>query len=156
MFVFYKSQYNPEGLSGTVGGQISTTPLSGYIGEVLANVEAPPEETSVSSNQYRKIFVKNEYATSSEHTRLWLDAVEHPAQIYLAVDATTGGTISSPLTAPSGVSVWSAPSNYAEGIDLGTISRNGYKAIWIKQMLSGITEPDPYATFRLYVGGIVE
>lgn len=156
MFKFYHAQYNPSTLSGTVGGQISSNLLSGYIGELFAHVEAPPYETSVSSYQYRKVFIKNEFDSTSTHTRVWIDSLEHEGQISLALDPTTGSSAPSPLSEPSVVSGWQSPENFSNGLDLGTLPKNTYKSIWIKQSLSGIYTPDPYATFRIYVGGIVE
>jgi hypothetical protein len=155
MFVFYESSQNPTGLTGTVGGTATTTPLSGYLGEVFTHVTAPPSGTQTGF-QYRKVFVKNEYSADSTLTRVWLDAVEHPDQITLDLEATAGDTSLTPTGEPASVTGWSAPGNYAEGISLGTLSANTSTGLWIRQALSNITHRDPYATFRLYVGGIIE
>ncbi len=155
MLVFYKSEYNPTGLTEQVGGNIGTTPLSGYLGELFTYISSPPSGTD-SANQYRKVFVKNTYTTSLEYVRIWLDAVEHPEQISIANSNTYNDTSSGASFAPLSVSGWTSPTNFFSGLDLGTITPNTYTGFWIKQTLSGIDTPDPYATLRLYAGGVFQ
>lgn len=155
MFTFYLSEYNPTGLSNVVGGGISSTPISGYIGEVFSFVEAVPSGTETASYQYRKVYVKNEYTSQSTLTKIWLDAVEHPEQISIAKEATVGDTTASPTTEPTNVTGWVSPENYIEGLHIGSLSVNAQTGVWIRQTLSGVTRSDPYATFRLNVGGLV-
>jgi hypothetical protein len=155
MFVFYKPEYSPTTLSGQVGGNIGTTVLSGYLGEVFAYVDAPPSGIDPVF-QYRKLFIKNTYTSTIGYTRVWLDAVEHPEQITVANslfynDYTSGSTF-----APTGVSGWISPSNFLSGLDLGTLRPNSTTGFWIRQTLSGIESADPYATLRLYVGGVLQ
>lgn len=154
MFNFYLPQYNPANLTGVCGGAISSIPLSGYLGELFEHVEAPPSGASA-YYQYRKVYLKNENSTSSTETRVWLDAVQHPEQIGIALETTSNQTIATPETAPTGVSVWYAPTNYAEGLDLGTITASSASGLWIREKLANIQQSDPYATFRLYIGGII-
>lgn len=156
MFKVYKPENNPANLTGQVGGNISPYLVSGYLNEIFYHIDAPASGAPVTTVQYRKVFVKNTYSSTSTYTRVWIEAIEHEDQIYIAnctglVDATT-----SPVTPPSGVSGWVAPSNYTEGLDLGTLNPNGHTGFWLQQYLSGISNPDPYATFRLRIGGIVE
>ena len=155
MYNFYLSNSNPTGLTGTVGGTITTTPLSGYLGEVFAFVSAAPSGSQTGSFQYRKIFVKNEYASSSTQTKTWLDAVEHTGQIHIAKETTVGDTSTDPTVQPAGVTGWVSPQTYIEGLNIGTLAANSSTGIWVRQTLSGISRPDPYATFRLNVGGLV-
>lgn len=155
MYRLYKSEYNPNSLSGTVGGGIGSATLSGYMGELFYHVSAPPSGTNDTFYQYRKVFIKNDYSRSSTYTRVWIDAIEHGEQIAIAKSASLTDSITSPTGTPIGVSGWVSPSNFAEGLSLGTIPSNTYTGIWIRQGLSGITSPDPYATFRLYVGGVI-
>lgn len=156
MFKFFKSLHNPSNLTGSVGGEISTVELSGYLGELFAYVASPPEETTGAYYQYRKIFVKNEHEFSSTNTRLWLDAEQHPGQISISIQTGGSATMANATTEPSGISSWTNPTNYSEGIEIGTISPNAHTGIWLRQTLSNITEPDPYASLRLYIGGIVD
>lgn len=153
-FKIYKSEYNPSNLTGQVGGDISSSTLSGYIDELFYNISTNPEGIDT-TYQYRKVFIKNEYATQSTNTRIWIDALEHDDQISLCVATGLTDTSTSPTGEPLGVTSWSLPRNYAEGIDLGSIGPSTYSGVWIRQSLSGVTSPDPYATFRIYVGGIV-
>lgn len=153
MFRFYLPENNPSDLTGVVGGDISPITYTGYVGELLVDIPSAPSGNLTGEYQYRKLFVKNEYSTSSTNTRLWLDSVEHSGQISVSV-AINNDSILNSRTEPSSVT-WSSPYNWVEGINLGTLASNSYTGIWIRQYLSGITESDPYATFRLGVGGLI-
>lgn len=155
MFKIYKSQFNPSTLSGQVGGNIGSATLSGYVGELFATVTAPPSGVASGAFQYRKVFVKNEYSTSTTSTKAWIDSIEHPEQISLALSTSLSDSSSNPAIAPAGVTGWVAADSFSSGLLLGTLAPNAYTGFWIRQVLSGINTPDPYATFRLYVGGVV-
>lgn len=154
MFNFYKSTYNPVGLSGTVGGAISSVPLSGYLNELFAHVDAPPSGIEP-VYQYRKIHIVNEFVTTSTYTKVWLDEVDHTDQLSIALEPSGSSQSSSPTTAPSGISTWYSPSNYVEGISIGTLVSSAHTGLWIRQTLTGIVEEDPFATCRICVGGII-
>ncbi len=155
MFEVYKSQYNPTNLTGQVGGGIGTEMLSGYLGELFYHIATPPSGIDEIVYQYRKVFVKNTYAVQSTYTRVWIDSLEHTDQISVANSYTLNDTASTPTGQPTNVTGWSLPTDYAEGLPLGTLNPNTSTGFWIRQALSGIASPDPYATFRLYVGGVV-
>jgi hypothetical protein len=154
-FRFYKSEYNPTGLTGKVGGGISTDELSGYLGELFAYQYAYPPETTGSAVQYRKIFVRNTFGKVSEDTRLWFDAQHVSGQIAVALDV-TGATTGTVIFPPSGLSGWSYPQNYTGGFKLGNLDNNETAAIWLRQTLANIETTNPYTSLRIYIGGIVE
>lgn len=156
MFIFYKSQLNPSNVTGEVGGNISSYVLSGYLNELFPRVDAPPVESTGEYIQYRKIFIKNEYESSSTNTRIWLDAEQHRGQISIASISGASYSITNGLTEPTGISSWTNGRNYAEGLNLGTLSANSSTGVWIRQVLSNITEEDPFASVRIYIGGIVQ
>lgn len=155
MFKIYHSEYNPQNLTGQVGGSISNYELSGYVGELFETVSAPPSGLAEVVYQYRKVFIKNTYNRSSTNTRVWIGSVEHEEQIAICNSSGLADYTSTATGQPVGVTGWNAPYTYADGINLGTIPVNSYTGLWIRQALSGIDTPDSYATFRLYVGGIV-
>lgn len=155
MFVFYKSEYNPNNLTGEVGGGITSSALSGYLGELFYYISSPASSIDDVTHQYRKIFVRNEYTKTSYYTRVWIDAIEHSDQISIAIASGLDDTSSTPTGEPVGVTGWSSPTNFANGVSIGTITPNSYTGFWVRETLSGISSPDPYATFRLYVGGII-
>lgn len=156
MFKVYHATYNPHNLTGQVGGAITTTPYSGYLDELFYNVSAPPSGTD-SVYQYRKLYIKNEFLVASNSTRVWVDAVDHPEQITIALATGSHNIVATnPITEPTGISDWVESTNYTDGIELGTLSVNSYTGVWVRQKLENIVEEDPFATFRLYVGGIVE
>lgn len=155
MFTIYKPQYNPTNLSGTVGGTYTTVPLSGYLGELFAHSDSPPSGVDSSFIQYRKIFVRNENEGTTTYTRIWIDAAEHPEQISIARETSLYDTSTSPTGQPAGVTGWVSPSNYVEGLEIGTMLENAYTGIWVREVLTNILSPDPYATFRLVIGGVL-
>ncbi len=154
-FQVYKSQYNTNSLTGQVGGAIGTATLSGYLSELFYHVEAPPSGTTNAVYQYRKVFIKNTYSTTSDSTKVWLESVEHPEQIYISLSTSLNDSSSTATGQPAGVTGWVSPDTYASGLSLGSLSSNGYTGMWIRQGLSGISSADPFASFRLVIGGIV-
>ena len=155
-YAFYLPENNPTNLTGLVGGDISlASPLSGYLGELFAHVDAPPSGHTSGFMQWRKVYVRNEYTVESTETRIWLESAEHSGQVHFAVETGLGSTSASPTGSPTGISGWNNPEDYNSAWTLGTIAVNSYSGIWVRQTLSGIIESDPYATFRLRVGGIV-
>lgn len=156
MFLIYKSEYNPSNLTGMVGGNISSAELSGYLGELFYTVSAPPSGTTSTAYQYRKVFIKSTYESNATETKVWLDAVEHSEQISICLCSGLADYSSTPTGQPPSITGWTVPTTYANGLSLGTMAPNSYTGVWIRQSLSGIVNADPYATFRFYVGGIIE
>ena len=156
MYNFYKAEYNPNNLTGQVGGSSTTINLSGYLGELFPRVDAPPTESDRVYTQYRKIFIKNEYDSTSNNTRLWLDAEQHRGQIAIAVQTGVSYSITSGSVEPTGISSWANPQNYANGLEIGTLTANSITGVWVRQTLTSITEPDPFVSLRLHIGGILE
>jgi hypothetical protein len=151
---FYHTVNNPTGLDGTVGGARTGDLVEGSLNELFAYVEAPPSGTTTEAFQYRKVHVRNASATTLTGVKLWLDAIEHTDQIYVGLEGAVDQTISSPTgSAPAGVS-FTQPTSYTGGIDLGSVASTAASGLWLRQGLSGISEPDPYASFRVYVGGL--
>lgn len=156
MYNFYKSELNPTSNTGEIGGDISTEVVSGYLGELFQRVDAPPSSSDLSTVYYRKIFVTNDHDFTSSETRLWLDAEQHRGQIAVATQTGTSYSIPSGQAEPTGISSWANPQNYADGLEVGSLAVGAQTGIWIRQTLTSIEEPDPYASLRLYIGGIVE
>lgn len=155
MFDIYKSEYNPSDFTGQVGGGIGTEVLSGYLNELFQHVTAPPSGLDDVAFQYRKIFIKNTHPTTSTNTRVWIDAIEHSEQITIDNASGLADTTYASTGEPIGVTGWKETSNYADALSIGTLSANASTGVWLRQTLSGIDNPDPYATFRIYVGGLV-
>ena len=154
MFIFYKSEFNPTNLTGQVGGDITSVELSGYLGELFVHREAPPYESTGVYYQYRKIFVKNDYDVSLTDVKMWFDAEEHPGQISMAAQTGASYSIANGTIEPTGITVWSSPNNYSEGIDLGDLSAGAHTGVWLRQALTNISEDEPYASLRINIGGI--
>lgn len=149
---FYHTTNNPTGLTETVGGTISTNFLAGNLNELFTYVNAPPSGTDLSTIQYRKLHIKNPSSATLTGVRLWVDAVDHDDQIAIGVEVTGGQDTVNANTLPTSVS-FSQPITYNTGLSLGTFVPNFHTGVWVRQTLSGIHEPDPYATFRINIGG---
>lgn len=154
-FKFYKPLQHPTGLTGTVGGGISTQLVSGYVGEVFAHASSPPSGTSEVFEQYRQVYIKNEYGHQLSNVRVYVVDAEHPEQISIGLASGLAQTTSSPTGAPDNVTFVQGYS-YQSGISLGTLTNNSYSGVWIKIALSGIHVSDPYASFTLKAGGQAE
>ena len=154
-FRFYKSEFNPTGLTGLVGGDVTVDELSGYLGELFAYQYAYPADTTGAVVQYRKLFVKNTYGTTATDTRLWFDAEHVSGQMSVALET---GEINTGLVTypPPGLSGWAYPQDYTGGFRLGDLTSNEYVPIWLRQTLVNIETTNPYASLRIYVGGVVE
>jgi len=156
-FGLYHTSANPTGLSGSVGGAISSTGIVGTLGELFAYVDSPPSGTTDPVFQYRKVHIKNISANVITGIYTWLDGVEHTGQIDIGVERETDQSITAPTgsaQAPTNVT-FSDPYNFSGGTFIGTLTGSESTGIWIRQTLSGIHSPDPYATFILNFGGIV-
>lgn len=154
MFTVYLPENNPTGLVGTVGGDISSLILTGYVGELLSTIPAVPTGATTGVYQYRKIFVKNQYTTASTDTKVWLSDVEHPEQISIALGVGSD-SIDDATTSPTGISTWYSPYTWVDGLLIGTMNSNSYSGVWIREYLSGVSSSDPYATFSINFGGLV-
>ncbi len=152
---FYHAANNPTGLTGTVGGAVSTDVISGYLGELFAHVAAPPTGTNTGVVQHRKVYIQNNYGTTSLGTKVWIDGLEHSGQIHIAPESGANQSITHPTGTPENVTGWVDPVNYLSGMDFGDITSGAASGIWIRQTLSGIQVEDPYATFTLHAGGLV-
>ena len=154
-FRFFTSEYNPTGLSGLVGGGISSLELSGYLGELFSFAEAYPIDVNIPVYQYRKLFVVNNYGQECSDVRVWIDSEHVTGQIELCLEytvGTTGGISSEPVGLAGS---WSAPKNYAQGLAVGSLLNGESKGVWLRQTLVGISSSNPYASLRLYAGGVL-
>ena len=154
-YKFFKSEYTPTGLTEKVGGNITSVELSGYLGELFPHQYAYPIESTGAVIQYRKLFIKNTYTSSSTETKIWLDAQHVSNQIAVAVQVNQSGT-GNYQNPPSGLNGWYYPTTYGNGVSLGTLAPNASTGIWLRQTLSGVETSNPYTSLRLYVGGVVE
>ena len=83
---------------------------------------------------------------------MWLDSIEHDDQIAIGIEVTGGQDAPNANTLPTSV-IFSQPTTYNTGVSLGTLAASFHTGIWLRQTLSGIHEPDPYASFRVNIGG---
>ena len=157
-FKFFHSVNNPTGLNATVGGAVDVAAsFSGYVNELFAHIVAPLSGISTGSYQYRQLFIRNDNAKVSTNTRLWLDSVEHTGQISIALSQGPTQSISNATGDPPGaIPLWYHPIDYSTGLEIGTMATGDASGVWIRQILSGVVQEDPYATFRIHVGGVVD
>ena len=154
---WHHTTHNPTGLASAVGGDITGALLQGNLNELFAYISAPPSGSSAGIEQYRKIHVKNISSFTLTGVRLWLDAVEHSGQIDIGIEELNATQTISDATGAAPTSVlFGRPIDFNSGTGIGTSSfpPNHSTGVWIRQTLTGVDEPDPYASLRLTVGGI--
>ncbi|RMH13285.1 MAG: hypothetical protein D6698_14205 [Gammaproteobacteria bacterium] len=149
---FYHTANNPRDLSSTVGGAISSTGYTGYLSELFVYVDSPPSGSQSALNQYRKLHIKNDDNVTYTGVKVWLYGIEHPDQVSIGLEASASQTISSATGSPPTSVTFSAPTDYINGLDVGSLAPGQSTGIWLKVTLSGITDPDKYATFSVTVG----
>ena len=149
---FFHTTNNPTGLTDTIGGAISTSALAGNLNELFTYVDAPPSGTDLSAIQYRKFHIKNASTTTLTGVKVWVDAIEHSDQIAIGIESGNAESIANASTAPTSVEFFQ-PQAYTTGLLLDGLVTSYHTGVWIRQILSGNHEPDPYASFRVNIGG---
>lgn len=147
-FAFYKPVSNPTGMSGTVGGAISSVELLPRQDTLFA-----PRDTSefVTVEQYRKFFIKQVYDATLTGVVVELVNVEYPDQISFNTTATLNDTTTSPTTAPDNV-VFSGNSTTAIGISGATVLDTTIP-IWVKQEIEADSGDDSFVAFQIRIYG---
>lgn len=150
-FEFYKPVYNPTGLTGIVGGAISSEVLHPRKDALFASRDS----SSVASlEQYRKFFIKQVYATQLTGLVVELAYSEHADQIYFGIPTgDVNESISSPTVSPTGVAL---TGTYSGNIPITGITNLGSVIpIWIKQVIPADSGDDDFVTFQLRIIGTV-
>ena len=152
-FKFYKSEFNPTGLSGVVGGSISNLEVQPQLNELFAPMSV---SDVVTQNQYRKVFAKQVRSGSFTGVSIELGNVEHEDQIFFNIP--TGaigltGTASNPLSAPESLQYVGAFSGDYDTSILATASStyNTVIPIWLRQTLAPGISDDDSARFTIRV-----
>jgi hypothetical protein len=156
---FYQAASWNTGDSGTVGGAITTTLVTGLVHEVfpvsVSNFIGQSDDI-----RYQKIFIQNT-GTPSDPTitsaLLFFNNVKYPDQISLGFGSSSD-TTSSPSTAPSSVT-FHTPLGLANGTgiaatDLATGTSNAIP-LWLKQSIPPNLPADTGATATLGIAGQV-
>jgi hypothetical protein len=146
-FKFYLPEFNPTGMSGTVGGGIT-------IEELLPRKNAlfAPREISdlTTSEQYRKLFIKQVYSAVLTGLTVELVNTEHSDQIYFGIaTGSVDETISSPLIAPTGVALTGSTTNSVTYTGSGVVGTT--IPIWLKQTISPGSSDDDFVAFQLRI-----
>lgn len=99
-------------------------------------------ESSAGDTEYRCIYIHNGHATLSlQSAKVWIQtqtpSADTSVEIALAGEGlnATAETVANENTAPVG-ETFSAPSNEAGGLSLGTIPAGQHYAIWIKRIVN--------------------
>lgn len=149
-FRFYKPVYNPTGMSGMVGGAISTTELLPRLDYLFAPREC---SDSIDVVQYRKLWIKQVYDATMTGLTIQLVNLDYPEQIYFNTTTGTNDTTASPGTAPDGVSF---TGSYLVDIALtGTTVSGSTIPIWIQQTISADSGDDDFVAFQIRILGTI-
>lgn len=150
-FKFFKPIYNPTGLTGTVGGSISTEEVLPRNGALFAPAESSPV---VPITQYRKLFVKQVYDATMTGLVLQLANTEYSDQIYYGVaTGDVNESVTSSSVAPTGVSM---TGSYSGSVYITGVSTSGtVYPVWIKQILPAGVGDDDFVAFQLRILGTI-
>ena len=149
---FYLPENHPTGLSGVVGGGISTDEALNDPSAIFAHL--PTSEVSEVS-QYRKLFAKQTAVGTFENLVLELANVEYPDQISFAVTGMSGditGQSSDPQVLPAGYTTGMFTGDADNSIvGLASSTLGDYIGVWIKQTIPADSTNDDLASFVMRV-----
>ena len=163
-FNFYEPQYNPTGLVGIVGGQMTTTLLQPKLGYFIADMPIPDATTEY---QFRKFYVKQTEDGTFQDVKVSLINVEHSDQITFFVDSGVSGDHDS-ATNPMSTTVYptgtygslissnfsgnsSTPIYYTGSIGGATTVSGEFFPVWIRQEIDSSDTDDKLASFIVQV-----
>lgn len=149
---FYLPENHPTGLSGTVGGGISTVEAINDPRAIFAHL--PTSDVS-EVTQYRKLFAKQIATGSFENMIIELANVEYPDQISFAITGMSGdltGVSTDPQLIPDGYTtgMFSGNSDFAI-TGLNSSEFGDYVGIWIRQAIPADSDNDDLASFIMRV-----
>jgi len=154
-FKFYEPIANPTGLSGEVGGWISSTELQPKLGYLFVDIATPELSTQ---RQFRKVWIKQEGLGTFEDVSLNIVNIEHTGQI----DFVTGSPLStdfasSPLDYPTGDYGALVDANFSGNVDsamyIGGTTQNDLVPVWIRQTIATGDGTDVLSSFSFQVKG---
>jgi len=149
---FYLPEYHPTGLSGAVGGNISTNEVQSSLHSVFSHMDGNELSDVV---QYRKLFAKQVESGAFENILIEVANVEHPTHISFAVTGISGditGQSSDPEILPDGYTTGMFSGNYIQSLTgLATSNYGNYIGIWIKETIPANSNSDELASFTMRV-----
>jgi len=149
-FKFYKSASNPTGMSGTVGGAISTSDLLPRIDTLFAPMLS---SASIDVVQYRKLYIQQQANVTMTGVTLQLVYLDYPEHITFNTTTVADDFVTSPSIQPTGVSF---TGSYLVDITLtGTTSSGAIIPVWLKQTIPAGSGDDNFVAFQLRVLGTI-
>jgi len=139
--------------AASLGGARSTTEVTGST--LWDKVESA--EASAGDIEYRCIYIRNDGATTALDAKVFIQAntpsLDTTIEIALAGEGKggTAETVGNESTAPTG-ETFSAPTDYAGGLALGSLAQNEFFPAWIKRSVTAAAANTPSDTFTLRVG----
>lgn len=154
-FKFYEPVANPTGLSGEVGGLISSNEIQPKLGELFTDI-ATPELTE--ELQFRKLWIKQEGQGTFQDVSLNVVYVEHTGQISFVTGSPIGtDAASNPLSYPTGDYGTLVDANFSGNVDtsmyIGNTIQNDTVPVWIRQKISTGAGSDALSSFAFQVKG---
>jgi hypothetical protein len=165
-FRFYEAEFNPTGLSGTVGGGISTTELQPRLGSFFADMTIPEVTTLY---QFRKFYIKQTEPGTYQDIKVGLVNVEHSDQVTFFLDTGVSGyydTAINALSYPTGTFItgdgltnahfsgnYSSSIYYTGSVGGETTVSGEYFPVWIRQEIDSTETADSLASFAIQVIG---
>lgn len=144
----------------SLGGGESATEVvfSPTMNNLFDNVD--PAEAAAGATEYRCIYLQNDHATDTiTGVKLWISSQTPSGSTAIAIgldpagkNASAFGPISPSDMAPTGV-VFTAPSDQAGGLSIGTLNAQDTYAVWIRRVVSATAPAAANDPFTLSVSG---
>lgn len=139
---FSTAQGDPN---ASLGKYMSTTALSGTPANNLFD-DVSGAENAASDVEYRCIFVHNTHATLTlTSAKMWIDESSYSGGTTIAIASDNIGVVAEDTagaqaeeeadesTAPTAVSAFVSPTNYAGGLALGDIGPGQCRGVWVRR-----------------------
>ena len=150
-FRFLYPEYNPPGLSGAVGGGIT----SGELPSSLNSLLVPAQVSGSSYYQYRKLWI--EQLSEDSFTSLGLQFANseysNRVEFAYATGAYATGVATNPLTIPENIVDGDFSSSIDGSLDLSSGEAGSQYAIWIRQAIVSGDQPDSMASVNIRITG---
>ena len=149
---FFKSGGTDEdNLGGAITTvEISTTRLHNIFDKVTG------AESNAGDIEYRVIYVQNKHGSlAAEAVTLYITLPDNGDPDYIDIGIneaknTAAQDLADETAGPTGVT-WSSPDEYVDGIDMGGLNNDDYRAIYLRRTVPAAAAADDEARFQIHV-----
>ena len=149
-FEFLHAEYNPNGLTGNVGGNITETELIPSVNELFVPIDT--STVGESYYQYRKCWAR-QIAGHFSTLSVELSNLEQTGRIGYAMESGAIITGDSPTGMPTGLTEGDFFGNVEASINIGTGVPGDEFGIWLRHLHCSGSDPDSIYSFGIRIIG---